>query len=106
MKPLNRGVQQQGRGSEMGKRWNPDWRTHPGDHLAEYLEVRGWSQAEFARRVKMTPKHVSEIIHHKAPLTAPYALRFERVFKGGMKAELWMALQVQYDLFHLRRAKP
>lgn len=84
-------------------RFKPNWVTHPGDHLAEYLEVRGWSQAEFARRAKMTPKHVSEIINHKAPLTAEYAVRFERVLRGGMKAAMWMALQGQYDVFHARK---
>jgi HTH-type transcriptional regulator/antitoxin HigA len=87
----------------MSDAFNPNWTTHPGDHLQEYLEIRGWSQAEFARRAKMTPKHVSEIINHKAPLTAPYALRFSKVLKPCMKPEMWMALQASYDLFHARK---
>jgi plasmid maintenance system antidote protein VapI len=29
--------------------WSPNWTTHPGEHLAEHLEVHGWSQAQFAR---------------------------------------------------------
>lgn len=81
-----------------------NWTTHPGDHLAEHLEIRGWSQAEFARRAKMTPKHVSEIISHKAPVTAVYALRLRKALgPRSMKPEMWMALQASYDLFHARK---
>ena len=31
--------------------FEPDWATHPGEHLDEYLEVNNWSQAEFARSI-------------------------------------------------------
>ena len=29
----------------------PDWVSPPGDTIADVLEERGWTQAEFARRL-------------------------------------------------------
>jgi len=81
--------------------FNPDWTTHPGEHLAEYLETRELSQAEFARQAGMTPKHVSEIVNGKAPVMAETALKLERTL--GLRAEIWMGLQVTHDLFHARK---
>lgn len=83
------------------KGFSPDWTTHPGEHLAEYLEAREISQAAFARQAGMTPKHVSEIINGKAPVMAETALKLEAAL--GLKAEIWMGLQVTHDLFHARK---
>jgi HTH-type transcriptional regulator/antitoxin HigA len=76
--------------------FNPDWATHPGEHLAEYLELYGLSQAELARRAGLTPKLVCTIVAGTNPITAPTALALERVFPR--KAEFWMKLQTRYDL--------
>lgn len=80
--------------------WSPDWATHPGEHLAEGIEARGWSQAEFARLAGLTTKHVSTIVRGKAPVTAETAVRLERVL--GMKAYIWTGLQARWNL-HLAR---
>lgn len=82
--------------------WSPDWATHPGEHLAEYLESRGWSQAEFARLADMSPKHVSTIINGTNPVTADTALKLERVL--GMKASIWTGLQSKWDLHQAKAA--
>lgn len=29
--------------------WSPNWATHPGEHLAEFIDVHGCTQADFAR---------------------------------------------------------
>lgn len=87
--------------------FEPDWATHPGEHLDEYLEVNNWSQAEFARRSGLTPKLVSEIINRKNPVTPETALVLERVF--GLKAEIWLGYQTRWDLLKIRahqRTKP
>lgn len=81
--------------------WAPDWATHPGEHLAEVLESRGWSQAEFARLAGMTPKHVSTIISGDNPVTAETAIRLERV--TGMKDYIWTRLQAAWDLHEARQ---
>lgn len=81
--------------------WAPDWATHPGEHLAEYLDVRGWSQAEFARLADLTPKLVSEIINGKNPVTPETAIKLERVL--GLKDYIWLGLQRDWDLYQARR---
>lgn len=89
-------------------RFEPSWSTHPGEHLEEYLEMNGWSQAELSRRAGLTPKLVSEIINKKNPVTPATALKLERAL--GLKAEIWMRLQSSWDLFqarqHERKAAP
>jgi HTH-type transcriptional regulator / antitoxin HigA len=80
--------------------FEPDWATHPGEHLEEYLEINGWSQAEFARRSSLTPKLVSEIVNQKNPVTAETALVLERVL--GLKAEIWLSYQARWDLLKAR----
>lgn len=83
--------------------WAPDWAIHPGEHLAEYIESRGWTQAEFARLADLTPKLVSTILHGTNPVTADTAIKLERVL--GMKARVWTELQSQWDLYQARTAK-
>ena len=85
------------------REWSPDWAIHPGEHLAEYIESRGWNQAEFARLADMTPKLVSTIINGINPVTAETALKLERVL--GMKASIWTSLQARWDLHQARVAK-
>ena len=81
--------------------WTPDWATHPGEHLAEYLEARGWSQADFARLADLTPKLVSEIINGKNPVTPETSIKLERVL--GMKDYIWLGLQRDWDLHQARQ---
>jgi HTH-type transcriptional regulator/antitoxin HigA len=87
--------------AQMMTPWAPDWATHPGEHLAEFLEARGLSQAEFARLADMTPKHVSTIIGGESPVTAGTAIRLERV--TGMKDYIWTRLQAAWDLHRARQ---
>lgn len=82
-----------------------DWCTHPGDHLAEYLELHGLSQAAFARKTGLTTKLISTIVARKAPVTARTALRLSRSLKGSISPTMWMALQAQWDLFHANGGK-
>lgn len=81
--------------------WAPDWATHPGEHLAEYLEARDWSQAEFARLADLTPKLVSEIINGKNPVTPDTAIKLARVL--GLKDYIWLGLQRDWDLHQARQ---
>lgn len=81
--------------------WSPDWATHPGEHLAEYIEARGWSQAEFARLTDLTPKLVSEIVNGKNPVTPETAIKLERVL--GLRDYIWLGLQRDWDLHQARQ---
>ena len=74
---------------------------HPGEHLAEYIDARGWSQAEFSRLADLTPKLVSEIVNAKNPVTPETAIKLERVL--GLKDYIWLGLQRDWDLHQARQ---
>ena len=76
--------------------YNPDYATPPGWVLEEYLEVRGISQAEFARRCGRSAKLISEILSGKAPIEPETAMQFERVL--GLKAQIWLNMEAEYQL--------
>ena len=80
--------------------YQPDYAVPPGYLLEEYLEARGLSQAEFARRCGRSPKLVSEILSAKAPIEPRTALEFERVL--GLDASIWLGMESDYRL-HLAR---
>lgn len=77
-----------------------DWATHPGDHLAEYIETNGWTQADFARLSGLSPKHVSTLVNGTNPVTPETAIKLERVL--GLKADIWLGLQANWDLHRAR----
>jgi len=66
----------------------PDWVSPPGDTIADVLEERGWTQAELARRLGYTEKHVSRLINGKAVITEDTASRLECVL--GSTAGFWL----------------
>ncbi|QJD29063.1 helix-turn-helix domain-containing protein [Methylococcus geothermalis] len=72
----------------------PDWVSPPGDTIADVLEERGWTQAELARRLGYTEKHVSQLINGKAPVTEETASRLERVI--GSTAGFWLRREALY----------
>lgn len=76
--------------------FRPDYAPAPGVLLREYLETRGLSQAEFARRCGRSPKLISEILSAKAPILPRTALAFERVL--GLDASVWLGLETDYRL--------
>ncbi|CAB4891468.1 MAG: ImmA/IrrE family metallo-endopeptidase [Actinobacteria bacterium] len=65
-----------------------------GDFIAEWMEDEGINAAELGRRLGVTPKHVSELLSGKAPLSHPLALALERV--TGVPARLWNLYESGY----------
>ena len=57
----------------------PDYIVPTGDFVAEWMEDEGVNAAELARRLDVSRKHVSELLHGKAPLSHDLALRLENV---------------------------
>lgn len=88
--------------SKLSNEWGPEYAIPPGWVLQEYLEVRGFSQAKFARRCGRSPKLISEIIAGKAPLEAKTALQFEKVL--GLDASAWINIESSYRLRLAREA--
>ena len=66
----------------------------PGIHIREEIEKRGWSVEEFADRLCMSSKHVSEILNDKKPVTIETARALSLVF--GTSAQFWMNLYTNY----------
>ena len=69
----------------------------PGEILEqEFLEPMGISGRELARRMRVNPMRISEIVRGKRSITADTALRLAEVF--GTSARFWMNMQCNYDL--------
>jgi len=84
-------------------KWKPDYANPPGWLLEEYLEVRGYSQAELARRCGLSLKLISELIAGKARIEPDTALQFEEVF--GLSATVWENIETIYRLQLDKEAK-
>jgi len=82
----------------------PDYAVAPGEHIQEWLDDQGINAAELARRLDVTPKHVSELLSGKAPLSATVALGLERV--TGIPARIWNRFEAGYreDMARLAEA--
>ncbi|MDO4642507.1 MAG: HigA family addiction module antitoxin [Cardiobacteriaceae bacterium] len=73
----------------------------PCDILREdVLPELGMSVTDFARHLGYSREAMSRTLHGKTPITAKLALRLEQA--GISTAEMWLALQSKYDLWHLR----
>ena len=69
---------------------------HPGEILAEELELLGITPTELARQLKVPANRVTQIIKGKRAITGDTALRFAHWF--GSSPEFWLNLQAQYEL--------
>jgi addiction module HigA family antidote len=69
---------------------------HPGEHLAEELEMLNMSAAELARRLAVPTNRVTEILKGQRAITGDTALRLGHFF--GTSAEFWLNLQSIYEL--------
>jgi HTH-type transcriptional regulator/antitoxin HigA len=87
------------------KSFTPDWVSPPGDTINDILDERGWTQADFAKRMGMSTKHLNEIIKGKKPITHDTAVKLERVL--GSTAEFWLNRELQYrqNLVRITEAK-
>ena len=68
--------------------------TPPGATIKEQLEDRGMSQKEFAFRMGMSEKHISNLINGNVQLTPDVANRLEMVL--GLPAKFWINLEGIY----------
>jgi antitoxin HigA-1 len=77
----------------------------PGAILAElYLAPRRITVTELAAAAGLSRKHVSDIVHGRAGITAETAVRLGRVL--GTSAGLWLGLQHDVDIYDAERALP
>jgi addiction module HigA family antidote len=70
---------------------------HPGEVLLDdFLVPTGISQYRLAKDICVSPRRVNQIVNGRRGITADTALRLARFF--GTSAELWLNLQMQYDI--------
>jgi addiction module HigA family antidote len=69
---------------------------HPGEHLAEQLQVVNISAAELSRKLNVPTNRITEIMNGQRAITGDTALRLGHFF--GTSAEFWLNLQKLYEL--------
>ena len=69
---------------------------HPGEHLAEELEVLNMSAAELACKIAVPTNRVTQIVNGTRSITGDTALRLAHFF--GTSEQFWLNLQTLYDL--------
>lgn len=76
--------------------------THPGAILREdVLPELGITQGEFADRLGVSRRTVSEILHERRPITPDMAIRLSKLLGNG--AGLWLRMQQAVDVWTLER---
>lgn len=74
--------------------------------VRDTLEEFGLSQAETARRLKVSPSYLNEVLKEKRGVSVDLALRLEALF--GVSASLLIRMQADYDFqkaYHANREK-
>ncbi len=76
----------------------------PCDILREdVLPGLNMTVTEFARHLGYSREAMSRTLHGKTPITAQMAWRLEQA--GISTAEMWLGLQMKYDLWQLKHQK-
>ena len=74
----------------------------PGEILLEeFMRPHGISQNRLSRDLDVPVARINEIVKGKRSITADTALRLGKYF--GTSAELWLGLQMEYDVRRARR---
>ena len=74
--------------------FDPDWISPPGDTIADLLDERSWTQAEFAVRLGTSRKFVNQLVSGGASINEATALRLERVL--GSTTRFWLSREADY----------
>ena len=80
-----------------------DLLIHPGELLAEELEIRGLTQRELATTMERPVQAINEIVKGKKSITAETAVQLEDAL--GIPAHLWLNMQSTFDLRRARQAR-
>jgi antitoxin HigA-1 len=77
---------------------------HPGEMLLkEFLEPLGVSQAEAAARMRIPFQRLNGIVKGRRAVSADTALLLDAL--TGWDAQIWLALQAKWDLWHALKAR-
>ncbi len=74
---------------------------HPGEFIKDELDARGWHQQELADNMKVSKSEISLVIHGHRDINVKLAVLLEKAL--GIDAEVWMNLQVKYDINKVKK---
>ena len=78
--------------------------THPGEMLLEeFLNPIGLTQRDLAEGIRVPYQRVNELVNGRRGITPATALRLAKFF--GTTPDLWMNLQLRWDLYHAQEAE-
>jgi len=78
--------------------------THRGEMLLkEFLEPRGVSHVDAAKRMNISFRRLNAIVSGRRGVSAETALLFEALTRWD--AEIWLTVQARWDLWHAMRAR-
>lgn len=90
--------------SKLSMIMDTDWLPNPkpGEHLREtFLQPLALSPSELARRLRVPPRRINEIVLGRRAITADTDLRLARYF--GVTPGFFLGLQADHDLMERRR---
>ena len=75
---------------------------HPGEIIREdCLQPLGLSVTDAAKGLGVTRKALSDLLNGHSGVSPEMAIRLEKA--GWTKADHWLRMQMQYDLWHARQ---
>ncbi len=74
---------------------------HPGEFIKDELLARQMSQQDLADKTNLSKSEISSLIHGRRDVTVRVAILLEKVLK--IDAEIWMNLQIKYDIDSARK---
>jgi addiction module HigA family antidote len=74
---------------------------HPGELLKDNVDELGLSVAEAAKGLGVTRQQLYNVLNGKSAITPEMAVRLEKALGGT--ADLWLRMQVNYDLAQVRQ---
>jgi len=70
--------------------------------LEKFLNPMGLTQRELAAGMRVSYQRVNELVNGRRGMTPATALRLAKFF--GTTPDLWMNLQLRWDLYHAQEA--
>jgi addiction module HigA family antidote len=81
----------------VARKGTPDWKIHPGEILREeFLKPMAISAYALAKRLRVPPPRINDIVLERRGITPDTALRLSRFF--GTTEQFWLNLQDAYDI--------
>jgi HTH-type transcriptional regulator / antitoxin HigA len=76
--------------------FQPDWQSHPGETIADFLEEGRLSVHQFARRMQLEKQLVEGLIRGQAELTPSIAEKLSSIV--GSTPEFWLQREIQFRI--------